>query len=473
MAKLPRILVVLFFISILLGTLKLNKAYAAALSSVSDTITTSRPSASAPLAANQGTSDTQLTIYDNGSFFLSSDSATLRPDTGETQNTVTVASMSAANTPSSGQRIVYLTGTAANTHHNGDPVTVGITAMHTIQFTNTTAIPSGGKIVITFPGSGVNTASPSASTFSFNSLASSQIKTNNASTCTFTITAPSITCTTNATINAGTVVTFLIGCTAASGASCTTQAPTLINPTKSAAAGTADIWKVTIATQDNSSNPLDSTSASIGTNESVQISATVDPSLTFSLSGINGNTAVNTGNTTGCTNTETTTTGLTTTANSVDLGSLNGSNINIAAQLLSINTNAQNGYVLTATSSGHLINASTGYWLRDTTTPTVMNTGNTGGYTGPFFGIHPCGLDVSSGTWATGATGGGAGAKYAWPTTSAGSISNLASASTGPVGNSILAGNGLVTIEYAATVNVSVPAGTYQSVITYVVTPTF
>ena len=89
----------------------------------------------------------------------------------------------------------------------------------------------------------------------------------------------------------------------------------------------------------------------------------------------------------------------------------------------------------------------------------------------PWFGIHACGLDVSSGTWATGATGGGAGAKYGWPTQT--SSVTLASDSTGPVGNSITAGNGLISTEYASTVSVAIPAGQYSSAVTYVATPTF
>lgn len=468
---LPLFLPLIAFFLLLLLTPR--HVLAATLGSVKDTISTSRPSASSTLNGNQAASASQVTIDDNGSIFLASDSATLWNDTGETLNTVTVASLSAANTPSSNKRIIYFVSTAANTHHTGDPITTAISAMHTVQFTIPNAIPSSGKIVITFPGSALTTASPSASTFSFNGLTTANASANisykldGSATCTFAVSAPAITCTTSAAVAAATTITFLIGCADASTneTSCTTQSPRLINPTKTAAAGTADSWTLTITTQDSNSVNIDSAKTKIGTIESVEVTANVDPTLTFTIAGIANATAINTGNTTGCTNTENTSAGNASTATAVDLGTLGTGAINIAAQLLTITTNAQNGYTLTATSSGHLINPATGFWITDSTTPTVMTAGTT------WFGVHPCGLDVTSATWATGATGGGANAKYAWPTQT-GSVS-LASDATGPIANSITAGNGLVSMEYAATISVSVPAGSYQSVITYVVTATF
>ncbi|MCL5435287.1 MAG: hypothetical protein M1405_02775 [Patescibacteria group bacterium] len=461
----------------------MQKARAASLTSVSDTITTSRPSASAPLTSNQAASAGQVTINDNGSIFLASDSAVLWPDTGETLNTVNVASMSAANTPSSNQRIVYFTNTAANTHHAGDPITTAITTTHKIQFTTISTVPASGKIVLTFPGTAVTTASPSATTFSFNGLTTANSASNisykldGTRTCTFAIATsgqtPTITCTVDAggSVVGGTVITFLIGCADSSSneTSCTTNSPRLINPTKSAAAGTADNWKISIQTQDNNSVTLDSAKATIGTIESVQVQATVDPTLTFTIAPVSG--AINTGNTTGCTNTESVNSGIASTATTINLGILNTSTINISAQLITISTNASGGYTLTATSSGHLVNPATGIWIPDSTTPTAMTINV------PWFGIHPCGLNVTS-IWYTttrnDATGGGTGAKYGWPTQS--TAVTLASASTGPIGNTAATGGvgaGLTSVEYAGAVDVTIPAGTYYSVVTYVATATF
>lgn len=457
----------------------LNNAKAASLISTKDTITTSRPSASAPLASDQAASATQVTIADNKSFFLASDSAVLRADTGQTQNTVTVASMSASNTPASNQRVIYFVAGPANTHHSGTAIHTAVTAMHTVQFTTVAAIPSSGKVILTFPGSADTSASPSATTFAFNGLTSANAAANisykldGSATCTFTVAAPAITCVSSAVLAAGTTITFLIGCADASTneTSCTTQSPRLINPTKTATGGqgasatTADIWKIGIKTTDSSSVEIDSATAVIGTIESVVVTATVDPTLTFTITGIGDATAINTGNTTGCTNTESTNTGLGSSATNINLGIITSSTINIAAQRINITTNGIGGYSLTATSSGHLINSATGYWVADSTTPAVMTAGT------PWFGIHACGLDVASATWATGATGGGAGAKYGWPTTT--SSVSLASDTTGPIDNTITAGSGITSVEYAATVNAAVPQGIYSSYITYVATPTF
>ena len=454
-------------------------ASAATLASASATLTTSRPSASAPLSANQAASATQVSVVDNGSIYLASDSAILRPDVGETMNTVTVASMSAA---SGGNRTVYFTSTITNTHHAGDAVTTAISAMHKIRFI-TNPIPNGGKIIITYPGSADNTASPSATTFAFNALTAGNIVANNA-TCTFTISSPSITCTLSAAISSPTTVTILVGCSAQSGGECTTQVPTLINPTKSAVAGTADIWKVNIDTQDASSVAIDTVSVALGTIESVQVLATVDPSLTFTIAGVTNGLAVNTGNVTGCLQTETTNSGLTATATTVNLGvlantpSVNTTKIgNIAAQLLTVTTNAVNGYSLVATSSGPLRNLSTGYDIGSSTTPTAFPS-----TPAQWFGLHACGLDTNPASTFWNSTGGNTNCnsvisggtnacKYGWPTQT--SPITIAYRTTGPVGNLLVTGSGLTSVAYAAGVDARVQAGTYQTVVTYVATPAF
>lgn len=280
-------------------------------------------------------------------------------------------------------------------------------------------------------------------------------------------TSPIITLTqgTTTSIASSHALKIFIGCSAISGSACGTQVPRLINPTKTATAGTADTWSITIATQDNNSNQLDSTKVKIGTIDSIMVQATVDPTLTFTIAGIANATAINTGNATGCTNSETTNSGVASTTTAVNLGVLSTS-INISAQLLTVITNGKNGYSLTATTSGHLINSATGFWIFDNGTSPGFFTAGTAQ-----FGIHACGLDVASGTWGTGATGGGANAKYGWPTQT--SSLTLASASTGPIGNSITAGSGLTSVEYAATLDASIPEGIYSGVITYVATPTF
>jgi hypothetical protein len=274
------------------------------------------------------------------------------------------------------------------------------------------------------------------------------------------------------TLAVGSTVTFLIGCTDASSnaTSCTTQSPRLINPTKTNAAGTRDLWAINIQTQDASSVPLDTGKALIGTIESVEVKASVDNSFTFTIAGgFTAGSNVKTGNTTGCTTTDTVSSGVSTdTATLVDLGILTTSSLNLHAQLITITTNGIGGYTLTATASGHLINNATGFWIADSTTPAVFPAST------PWFGIHACGLDVNTTTWGltSANTARGSGSKYGWPTRT--TAVTLASDSTGPIDNSIASdGNGITTVEYGAGIDATVPAGAYRAYVTYVATPTF
>jgi len=291
---------------LLLGLCFVSKAQAQQLQSISDTISTSRPSAATNLTADQAANATQVTVYNNGSIFLASDSATLLRDTGETQNIVLVSSMSATGIPSATQRYVYFggpcagTGCAANTHHLGDIIITPITATHTIKFTPSRQIPSGGFISISFPTTATNTASPSATGFSFNGMTSgsglpTNIVTNNV-TCTAdantTVSGNTITCKTTGPVNAGTVVTIIVGCTTQSSGVCTAFKPQLINPTKTLSAGTGDQWRLSVQTTDSGGAQLDSGIAAIATNESVQVQGTVQPYITFSIAGVTNGTSI-------------------------------------------------------------------------------------------------------------------------------------------------------------------------------------
>lgn len=479
----------IFLVALALLLMFAGKAQAASLTGASDTLSTSRPSPSSPLSANASSSDGSLTIFDNGSRYLASDSGILiqKGTTNIITTNIPIASQSSTLTS------VYLSGTVgAGAGAGSDILMVPITAMHTVEFTASTTIPIGGTIVIGFPGSGNNTASPSASTFAFNNLSSGNIKANfsaGTAACTFSVSAPTITCTVGTgSVTAGTTVTILVGCSSNAGTSCSTQVPTLINPTKgNQTAGAADVWKINIRTTDGV-NDLDTATVSVGTIESVTVRANIDPSLTFSITGINTATAINNGNATGCLQTETTNTGINATATEVNLGTLSNSPTatdtkvgNIAAQLITISTNAANGYVLTATSSGHLRNPSTGYFLTDNLTPQVFPASGAN-----FFGFHSCGLDTynsdvgttfwnstasntACNSYISGSTGNIC--KYGWPTIASQIL--MASDTTGPIGNSLVAGNGLTSVSYAAGADAGVPPGQYSTVVTYVATPAF
>jgi hypothetical protein len=462
---------------LLVGFFFATETNAATLSNVSDQVTTSRPSASAPIITqNIAANDTQTTVVDNGSIYLASDSAVIYRDTGETTNAgLNIASMSAQFSSSPFKRNIYFTSAVPNTHHIGNAVIVNVTATHIIKFNVNTAVPSGGKIVITFPGTGSNIASPSASTFSFNNLGSGSVICNPTTACSggTSISAPSITLTTAAAYSTGQLVVIAIGCTGtvSTAGICTTYAPALINPTKTNSAGTNDQWKVSIKTQDSSSLDLDTSKAIVATIEAVQVQATVEPYITFTIAGLaNGASA--------CSDTTNPGSGLDATSTFVNLGSLS-TVINISAQSLVVSTNAAAGYSITATSSGKFINPSSGFFLPDanigngltavdTPAPGFLTAGTSA------FGIHPCAAGstsiptVNTTTWGSGTTGGGAGAKYSNPYNTGvnGYYANISSFAS-PASNST------TTVEYAATASLTTPAGTYTNYFTYVATPNF
>lgn len=476
-----------------------TKSDAATLVNASNTLTTSRPSASSPLNAALGTSDTLANIFNNGSFYLASDSAkTIKTATGAVTDAGTIVA-----SQSSGLTTVYFAEQAGVVGHAGaDVLIVPITAMHKIQFTVPQTIPNTGDIVLTYPtlatGDANNEASPSATTFQFNNMDTNDatlIKvldddTDITGNTTISASNPSgggdgpdiiITIDTG-TVAAGSIVEIFIGCTTVSAGDCTVQTPTLINPTKTASAGTADIWKMNVQTRDGSDSNLDNATVAVGTIDSVTVRATVDPTLSFTITGIANGAAVNLGNTTGCLQTETTNAGIASTSTEVNLGLLantpSGTDVkvgNIAAQRININTNAAGGYALTATTSGQLINPSTGFFLESSTTPNEFPSSGA-----DWFGIHACGLDVTTATWnSTASTACNTyvdGSSdpiclYAWPATT--TPLTLASDSTGPIGNSLVTGNGVISVAYAASVDAGIPPGEYRAVITYVATPTF
>ena len=119
----------------------------------------------------------------------------------------------------------------------------------------------------------------------------------------------------------------------------------MINPAPTLAhtLGTADYYKVMIEQLDASHNFKDTSAVSITMVESVRITASVEPILNFTIAGLAGGTY--------CGSTLAT---IATTATSVPFGTLAISNFTDASQELKVATNAVNGYVVVASSSGAL-----------------------------------------------------------------------------------------------------------------------
>jgi hypothetical protein len=495
----------LFLLSVLVilfGLFFGSQNHAFAIASVSDTLSTSRPSAAAPLDAAQAPNDAFVTVKDlpatlnNSALWMASDSAFLMPNVLQIGQSAIVASMSAANTPGANERRVYFTSGVSNVHSAGTIMITPVTSVHTIKFTTQAALSAGYKIQIVFPGTGTNSASPSATGFAFNNEIAqpTDVTCRDITAGTDCTAAPTdyssnqlnsytISVGTGVTIATGHVVVLNIGCTArdATTGICTAAAPRLVNPTKGTGylglgTGTADNWKIQVSILDTGSNPIETTKTVAATVESVQVQGIIEPYITFSIAGVpNGTTINNAGNNPGCTsNTDVTNTGIDSSSTFVNMGAM-GAGISIAAQNLTITTNGTGGYVLTATSSGQFINPATGFAFLDANISQGGLTANdapaagfiTAGNTS--FGIHACGTDAMA-AWNTGTTGGGANAKYAnpWNTGAHNYYATLASYGAG-----IPPSSRKTTVEYEATAATNVPAGTYTTALTYVATPAF
>ncbi len=459
-----------------------QQAEAKALVEASDTLSTARPSAKATISDAMSANSTQVVITDNNSIILASESAMLRTTADTTIGSTTIASVSAQNTPTTGKRTVYFQTAITNPATAGDLLVMPVKAMHTFEFTTQTTIPSGGNIVITFPGSANNNAYPSVGSFAFNGLTGTDIKFNNATCGTITVSSPNITCdAVTSTITAGTTITILVGCTTASGAACTTKNPILINPLVTTSGG--DDNKITIRTQDTTDSELDVSFVTVTTGTSVLVSGTVESRFTFTLGGVSDSTAANDTNP-GCSLVETTNAGVNARATSLTLGQLQYTPSqkdkkisNITAQLLGVSTNSLNGYVLLASSNAPLTH-DRGISIFKTSAladvpesfPSAAN----------YFGMHACGVDTPSVTWteagnqncSTVITGSTANeCKYAWP--KIGDDIILAADYQGPIGSGQAAGNGLTSVVYAAGIDGTIAAGEYTTTVTYTSLPTF
>jgi len=302
-------------IFVIFGSVFVQKSNAASLSSLKDTITTSRPSAATPISANAASGIGQLSVLANGSTFFASDSATIIRNGTVLQSNINVASQSAVYTT------VYFGQTTSTAVQAGtDVLTVPVTARHTITFNTVTSIPASGTIVIQFPGATSNTASPSASSFGWNNLQAGNVSVSGASCGSLAVSTPgTVTCTVNSIVSGGAGITVTIGSTT----------PALINPTKSAAAGINDSWLVSAFTTDASFNTLDSSSTKVATIDSIQVLGTIEPTLTFTITGVNNGTNINT--ISGSCGSIVTNAGLATTPTSVNLGILNNGYISAAA----------------------------------------------------------------------------------------------------------------------------------------------
>lgn len=129
----------------------------------------------------------------------------------------------------------------------------------------------------------------------------------------------------------------------------TTYDPIVINslinpaPKTTHTTGNADTYNIVVQQLDSTFQVIDTTTAGIGVIEAVKVTATVDPQITFQLSGVASGTSkcgVNTD--------------VTTTASTVPFGTISISSFTNAAQGMSVSTNAANGFTVTALANDQL-----------------------------------------------------------------------------------------------------------------------
>lgn len=118
----------------------------------------------------------------------------------------------------------------------------------------------------------------------------------------------------------------------------------ITNPAKSAAAGTADLYDISIETQNSSSTVQDTGASRIAIQDAQSVSATVNTTMSFTIAAVSSGSACTNGNA-----------DVTSTATTVPFGTLAPNTAKAGCQTLTIATNAPNGYNLYITQNGNLI----------------------------------------------------------------------------------------------------------------------
>jgi hypothetical protein len=205
----------------------------------------------------------------------------------------------------------------------------------------------------------------------------------------------------------------------------------------------------------NSDTPTDDVTGKIGVIESVRVTATVDPSITFKVEGV-----------TSSTSTCSLTTDVTTTATAVPFGILTLDTFRVGSQKLTVSTNAVGGYAVTAIENERMSNlAGSPSYIPDTT----CDTGCT---------------HTTSTAWATAAAHPGLGYTVAiqngTPTIAPTApqyqhFPNIAAVES-PF--QIMSNNGIASAQaayvcYKISVDATQPAGNYENQVTYTATATF
>lgn len=387
-----RLLCILVAFSLFVITGKNNsKVYSNNLTSVSDTLSTSRLSFVGRLGSGNTTSSSTVFLDTTQGAWESTDSADLFVnDTVGIGNGASIGTDTVTSIPFNSSFNIGAGLTSSQTT-TGMFVIATRSATHTVAFTTATAVANGAFRILIPAVGGLSNANakdgiPDQGGFDFNG------------------TGPTVTCPGNVTgytfvTGTATASAVTVGSTTYhafecrySGSGAVSQAFTvtiggahsLINPAPKAnhVEGTADSWNYLVQNLDyGNANVYDQTTGAIAVLESVRLTATVAPQITFRIAGVpSGASACGL------------TTGITTTSTLVPFGTISISSFTIGAQNLSVSTNAASGYVVTeienddmgkngiSCATGPCIPASPGDsgTMTNTTTNTWTNSSNYG-----------------------------------------------------------------------------------------------
>ncbi len=329
------------------------KTESASLTSASVTLSNPRLSFRGSLDAGNSIGSTVLLIKTAGAHPSLSTNQLVQGDTVRIGDGNSLAAHTVSST-NPNPEFTITAGLASGDADEDDDVIASQSATHTVRFTTANAIANGAfRVLVPSLDSDADSTDgiPDGDFFDFGNSA------------------PTVTCPSNATATydfvtgTATASTIDVGGTEYHSFECAYSGTgavstdfdgssndaividSLINPAPESGhtAGTANSHQIIIQHLDSSYSVQDSVSVAVGVIEAVKVTATVDPTINFTIAGVSSSTS-----------TCGTTTGVTTTAVAVPFGSLSLSAFIDAAQTLTVSTNGTGGYSVTALANDQL-----------------------------------------------------------------------------------------------------------------------
>lgn len=343
----------------------LQKTQSANLTSVSDTLSTSKLSFYGLMGSGNSIGETLINI-----------NTTTAPSTSSSQ----LASPS-ASTVKIGATVYNLSGTMPNQDQShfsissallsgdqtaGNAIIATSSASHTIRFTTATAVPNGSIRVLVQATSNNGTSAdgiPDGDGFDLGFTAASVACPTDSGTYDFVAGTASAAAVTINSVKYHVFECRYSGAGSVGGSFQTNPIilTSLINPAPKTthAVGTSDGYSVLVQNLDYAYTLVDQTAIQIGVIEQVRVSATVAPQITFKIAGIPSGALGS--------NACGTTTDVTTTPTTVPFGQVSITSFMHAAQSLEVSTNAIGGYAVTAQQNNQLKLVGTSTTLADAT----------------------------------------------------------------------------------------------------------